>query len=240
MVDGDTDGAVDLELKPLVADLAARVGLDPAVADRLPEDTGTIEIVSEDQITAAQDIAKLIKGLAVVLTLLALGSFALAIYLGAGNRSATILGCGLGLIFAGLAVLAIRSVAGTAVVDALVENKSAMDAGEATWTIATSLLKSIAWTVIIYGLLFSVAAWLGSQARGSDLGSQGARTHPSRLPGARLRRPRCLAALVYFALAPTHGLRALLTVVPARRPRGIRRPGAAAPDGRGVPERVVG
>ena len=212
VVEGDGDGAVDLELKPLVADLATRVGLDPAVADRLPPDVGTIQIVGEDQITAAQNVAKLIKGLAIVFSLLFLGSFALAIYLARGNRPAAILGCGLGLIFAGIAVLAIRNVAGTAIVDALVTNESATDAGNATWSIGTSLLKSIAWTVIIYGLLFSLAAWLGSQARGASSARKVLapilRDYPGFVYGAL-----AVAALVYLALAPTHGFRALLTLL---------------------------
>lgn len=210
VVDGG-DGAVDLELKPLVADLATRIGLDPAVAEKLPEDVGTIQIVGEDEITAAQEVASLVKGLAIVFSILALGSLALAIYLSPGARSATILWCGLGLIAAGIAVLAVRKVAGDAVVEALVENESATDAGNATWSIGTSLLKSIAWTVIAYGLLFAVAAWLGSQARGAysvrKLLAPALRDHPGLVYGAV-----AVAALVYLALAPTHGLRALLTL----------------------------
>ena len=206
------DGAVDLDLEPLVADLATRVGLDPSVAERLPEDVGTIQIVGEDEIDAAQKVAKLIKGLAIVLSILALGCFGLAIYLARSDRTSAILWAGLGLIGAGIAVLAIRRVAGTAVVEALVENESAMDAGNATWSIGTSLLKSIAWTVIAYGVLFSAAAWLGSSTasarRVRGVLAPTLRDRPGLVYGGL-----AVAALLYFALAPTHGLRVLLTVV---------------------------
>ena len=211
VVEGDADGAVDLDLQELVADLATRVGIDPSVAERIPEDVGTIQIVGEDQIEGAQKIAKLAKGLAIILTILALGSFGLAIFLARGDRTSAILWSGLGLITAGIAVLAVRNVAGDAVVEALVKNESATDAGNATWSIGTSLLKSIAWTVIAYGVLFTIAAWLGSDTA-SARKVRGAlapilRDQPGLVYGALV-----VVALLYFALAPTHGLRALLTV----------------------------
>ena len=51
------------------------------------------------------------------------------------------------------------------VIDQLVNGDSAKPAAEATWTIATSLMTSIATTVIIFGVLFAAAGWLGSPDR---------------------------------------------------------------------------
>jgi hypothetical protein len=208
----DGDGAVDLELKPLVADLATQVGIDPAVADKLPPDVGRIQVVSEDQISTVQTGAKAIKGLAVILSILGLGSLALAIYLSPGTRTRTILWAGLALIGAGIAVLAIRKAAGGVIVDDLVVNETAKDAGDSTWEIGTSLLKSVAWTVIVFGLLFSAAAWLGSEARAAK--------SVRKVLAPTLREHAGLvyalvgfALLIYLALAPTHGLRAILTLL---------------------------
>jgi hypothetical protein len=204
-------GEVALELKPLVEQIADEVGLPPDVADRLPEDTASLTIIRADQIESAQKIVNLLKGLAIVFTLLALGSFALAIYLSEGRRPMTVLWCGLGLIAAGIVVLAARSLAGDAVVDSLVVNPSNEEAGSHAWSIGTSLMKSIGITAIIYGVLFVIASWLASATRSA--------TSVRRLLAPVLRDNPAwvygllgLAALIYFAFAPTHGLRAVLTL----------------------------
>lgn len=212
VVEGDRDGTVTLELRPLVAEVAARAGISANIASRLPPDVATLEVLSEDQIDTAQKIARLVRGLAILFSILALGLLGLAIYLARGYRTRTMVWCGAGLIVAGLGALTLRRVAGNAVVDALVTNENATDAGDATWSIGTSLMGSIAVTVIIYGILFGIAAWLGSD-------TASARAVRKRLAPILRERPALvygllvLAALVYFALAPTHGLRALLTLV---------------------------
>jgi hypothetical protein len=99
---------VNLELKPLVTDLADRVGISANVADKLPPDVGSLQILSEDQIDGAQKITKVMRGLALLLSLLALASFGIAIYLSRDHRPTTVLWSGVGLIIAGLAALAIR------------------------------------------------------------------------------------------------------------------------------------
>jgi hypothetical protein len=211
VVEGDRDATVTLELRPLVADLTERAGIGADVASKLPPEVATLEILSQDQIEAAQKVAKLVRGLAILFSILALGSLGVAIYLARGYRTTTMLWCGAGLIIAGVAALALRRVAGNAVVEALVTNESATDAGDATWSIGTSLMRGIAFTVIIYGVLFGIAALLGSETRS-------ARAVRKRLAPTLRDRPGlvygllAIAALVYLALAPTHGLRALLTL----------------------------
>ena len=73
----------------------------------------------------------------------------------------TVLLSGIGLVAAGFAVIVARQIAGGIVVDELVKTESAKPAGEAAWSIATSLMVSIATTVIVVGLLFALAGWLG-------------------------------------------------------------------------------
>jgi hypothetical protein len=205
-------GEVALELKPLVEQIADRVGLPPEVADRIPDDTATLTIIKEDQIESAQKMVSLLKGLAIVFTILGLGSFGLAIYLASDRRQMTVLWCGLVLILAGVAVLALRHLAGGEVVDSLVQNESNIEAGDHAWSIGTSLMRSIAITVLIYGALFVIASWLGSQTKSArrvrELLAPYLRDEPQWFYGALV-----LAALIYFAFAPTHGLRAVLTLL---------------------------
>jgi hypothetical protein len=205
-------GDVTLELKPLLAQVATELGLNPDITNKLPPDVASLTILHSDSIQAAQTIAKLIKGLSVLLTILALGCFALAIYLSAGRRPGTIVWCGIGLIFAGIVVFALRHVAGKAVVDALVVNDSATAAGNSVWSIGTSLMTSIATTVIIYGVLFVVAGWLASATSSAAWARKQLapvlRDHAALVYGLLVA-----AALIYFAFAPTHGLRAVLTLL---------------------------
>jgi hypothetical protein len=157
-------GEVDLRLRPLIIQVSNQLGLGKDLAARLPPDVGTLRILRSDQLALAQTIARLIRGLAIVSSLLALALFALAIYLSRGYRWITMLGVGIGLILVGIVVLILREVAGNVVVDQLA-SASAKPAGDAAWSIGTSLLASVARTIIVYGIFFVVAAWLASTHR---------------------------------------------------------------------------
>ncbi len=155
-------GDVTLNLGSLVTNLADQVGIGGQLAEKLPPDAGQITILRSDQLKTAQDVAVGIKGLALVLSLLTLLTFGLAIYLSRDGRWVTILFCGIGLVAAGFAVIVFREVAGGIVVDQLVTDESVKPAAEATWSIGTSLMTSIATTVIVFGVLLGIAGWLGS------------------------------------------------------------------------------
>lgn len=159
-------GEVDLKLRPLIIQVSNQLGLGGNIADQLPPDAGNLKILRSDQLGLAQTIAKVIRGLALVTTLLALALFALAIYLSRGYRWITVLGVGIGLILVGVVVLILRDVAGNVVVDQLASD-IAKPAGDAAWSIGTSLLASIARTIIVFGGFFVIAAWLASPHRSS-------------------------------------------------------------------------
>jgi hypothetical protein len=204
-------GEVSLQLRPLVANLAARVGVSADVAAKLPPNVAELRILKSDQIDTVRTIVKVVHGLALVLSLVALGCLALAIYLSRGRRQVTVLWCGIDLIVAGIAVFVIRKIAGDALVNSLASD-TAKPAAHAAWSIGTGLLTSIATTVIVYGALFVIASWLASPtASGRWMRRELApwlRDHPAWAYGLLI-----VVALIYFALAPTHGLRVLLTLV---------------------------
>lgn len=184
------EGEVTLNLGSLVTNLADQVGIGAQLADKLPPDAAQVTILRSDELKTAQDVAAGIKGLAIVLTLLTLICFGVAIYLSRDGRWVTVLFCGVGLVAAGFAVIVAREVAGGIVVDQLVKEESVKPAAEAAWSIGTSLMVSIATTVIVFGVLFGIAGWLGSP------------TGPAR-GTRRFTAPflRDYAAYVYTALA---------------------------------------
>jgi hypothetical protein len=161
---GTGEGNVTLRLRPLIIQLSDEVGLGGDVADKIPADVGNIKVLSSDELGLAQTIVKLINGIALATTILVLVLFGLAIYLSAGYRWITVLGVGVGLIVAGFVVLILRAVAGDVVVDQLAA-PDVQPAAEQAWAVSTSLLKSIAWSTIYYGVFFGIAAWLASPAR---------------------------------------------------------------------------
>lgn len=155
------NGEVDLKLRPLIVQVSDQLGIGGNIADKLPPDAGNLRILKSDQLGLAQTIAKLIRGLALVTTLLTLALLALAIYLSRGYRWVTVLGAGITLVAVGIVVLILRDVAGHVIVKQLATD-TAKPAADATWSIGTSLLASIAHEVIIYGFFFIIAAWLAS------------------------------------------------------------------------------
>jgi hypothetical protein len=206
------EGEVTLNLGSLVTNLADQVGIASQLADKLPPDAGQITILRSDELKAAQDIAVGIKGLALVLTLLTLLCFGVAIYISRDGRWVTVLFCGIGLVAAGFAVIVFREIAGGIVVDQLVKEESVKPAAEAAWSIGTSLMVSIATTVIVFGVLFGIAGWLGSPT-GS---AKGTRRFMS--PFLRDYVPYVYAGLVvlvcfWFLSASVQNLRSFLTTL---------------------------
>ena len=206
------EGKVTLQLGSLITNLADQVGIASQLADKLPPDAGQVTILRSDELKTAQDVAVAIKGLAIVLSLLTLLCFGLAIYLARDNRWVTILSCGIGLIAAGFAVIVAREIAGGIVVDQLVKEESVKPAAEAAWSISTSLMVGIATTVIVFGVLFGIAGWLGSPTGSART------TRRFMTPFLRDYVPYVYAGLAvlvcfYFLSAPTQNLRSFLTTL---------------------------
>jgi hypothetical protein len=206
------EGNVKLNLGSLLTNLAQQVGIGESLAEKLPPDAAQVEILKSDELKTAQDIAVAIKGLALLLSILTFVTFGGAIYLARDERWVTVLLSGIGLVAAGFAVIVVRHIAGGIVTDQLVKEESVKPAAEAAWSIGTSLMTSIATTVIVVGILFLVAGWLASPTSGARA------TRRLLAPVLRLHVAYVYAALAlivcfYFLSGPTHGLRAFLTTL---------------------------
>jgi hypothetical protein len=206
-----SEGNVTLNLGSLVTNLANQVGIGANLAEKLPPDAGQITILHSDQLKTAQNIVKAVKGLAIVLSLLTFIAFGLAIYI-SRERWVTILFCGVGLVAAGFAAIVFREVAGGVVVNQLVTNQTVKPAVEETWSIATSLMVSIATTVIVIGVLFGIGGWLASP-------TDSARSSRRVMAPALRDWPAYVYALlavivgIYFLSAPVQNLRSFLTTL---------------------------
>ncbi len=206
------EGTVKLQLGALITNLADQVGIGADLAERLPPDAGEITILRSDELDTAQNITAAIKGLALVLSILTLLTFGLAVYLSRDGRWVTVLFCGVGLIAAGFAVIVARQATGGIVLDQLVVDESIRPAADRAWSISTSLMVSIATTVIVFGALAVLAGWLGSPV------SSARATRKAAAPVLRDHVAYVYAGLavligIYFLSAPTQNLRSFLTTL---------------------------
>ncbi len=158
-------GQVTLDLGSLLTKVGEQIGVGDAIAAKVPPEAGRLTILESDQISTAQSVAKVIRGLPIVLTLLVLVLYGLAIYLAGPRRRQALRSAGLGFVAAGILALLLRGLAGTAVVDALTANEAAKPAAEAVWEIGTSLLVTVAASAIAFGVLVFLGAWLAGPTK---------------------------------------------------------------------------
>ena len=123
-------GDVTLDLKALLGQTAERFGVGGRAGAQIPDDAAQITILHADRLELAQDAVRFLRALALVLVAVALGLFALAVYVARGWRREALRACGIGFLFAGAAALVARSLAGDAVVDALATTEAARPAAE--------------------------------------------------------------------------------------------------------------
>jgi hypothetical protein len=206
------NGEVVLDLRALVTQLAGTVGLGDRAASALPADAGRLVIMRADQLKTAQNVAKGIRHLSIISTIVSFVLFGLAIFLARGRRRLTLRTTGWCFFGVGLFCLLVRRLAGGWIVDALVRAESVKPAANDTWDIATGLLRAIALAFVIYGLLVVAAAWLAGPSRSAQAVRRalapGMRDHPWRVYAG--------VGLVYLLVlvwAPTPAFRHIVPIL---------------------------
>ncbi len=182
------NGVVALQLHPLLVQLASQLGLQEQLTSvqsklqgssgatarstvqqklgvTLPPLSGNIVILRSSQLKTAQNIVKAIKGLALVLPLIALGLLILAVWLDEGRRRVAVRTAGWCLVGIGLIVVLARRLIGDAVVNSLVTVPSNKPAVHQAFAIGTSLLYNAAIALITYGAVLVLAAWIAGSTR---------------------------------------------------------------------------
>jgi hypothetical protein len=154
------NGKVVLDLKSLLEQLQAQVGIGGRVAGALPAGAAQITVLESDQLATAQDVAKLIDGLPIVLTALSLLLFAAALLLAPDVRRHTVRGYGIGLLAAGAASIATIAWAGDYVVGSLSDTAATEPVVRAVWDVYDTLLIEAATATIGYGAVMVLGAWL--------------------------------------------------------------------------------
>lgn len=161
---------VVLDLRPLLGEVAQRVGLGPDFVNRLPAGKGRLVLIRKDQLDTLESAADLLRGLPIVVIALMLIALGTAVALAPERRREVLRNCGIGLLIAGLFVLILRRLLGDHIVDAVTGHGVAAPAAADTWTIATSLLAAIATSTLLVGAVVIVGTWFagpGERATGA-------------------------------------------------------------------------
>jgi hypothetical protein len=204
-------GVVTLDLGRVLAQVDARTGIGGRAAAKLPPGAANVVILRSDDLRSAQNVARGVRALAIVLTTLTLVLFGAAIGLARGWRREALRAVGVGFVVAGIGALLARRVAGTQIVDALAPTAAVRPAAESVWRIETSVLVSVAGATIAYGVVAVLSAWLAGRT------SAAVATRRALAPYLREAAPAygALAILVLLLLvwAPTQALRQPLTAL---------------------------
>jgi hypothetical protein len=158
-------GAVILDLRPIVSDLATRLGAPASTAEKIPNNIAHIKIISSQSLEAMQTAVRLLRSLALILPLLVLALFAGALALARGHRPRTLVNIGLVCVGSALVVLIARSIVGSKVVDTLATTEAVRPAANAAWSIGTSVLVDVADGLIFIGVVVVLAGLLAGGSR---------------------------------------------------------------------------
>lgn len=156
----DDDGVlaqrgVILDLRPQLGVLAQRLGVRNAATG----DKATVKILKGDQLDTARKAVNALKAVRWISALLAVIVLIAMVAVWPDTARGLVV-AGLTLIIAALIVLTVRRVAGREVVSAITNDGTTADAARATWTVLTSLLRQIAGTAIVLGVLCVLGGWL--------------------------------------------------------------------------------
>jgi hypothetical protein len=158
-------GAVVLDLRPMLGEVAEKVGAPTSLVNKIPPKVAQLRIVTSKQLNTMQNAVNLLRSLALVLPLLVVAMFALAVYLARGRRRQTLIAVGCAFIGAGLVVVVVRGIVGNKVVDSLATTEAVKPAAEAAWSIGTSVLSDIAWSTVLIGIPVILAGILAGPTK---------------------------------------------------------------------------
>jgi hypothetical protein len=156
---GVQERSLSLDLKSLVGEVASGTGLPAKAADKLPANVANVEIASSEQLDNVRQLLHLFKTIVWLLLGLAVAAFAGAIALAADRRK-TVLKVGGCMMFAAIAMLAFRTLAGKAIVDSLADAPNAHAIAGDVWSIATRLMVDVAQGSFLFGFFVVLGAWL--------------------------------------------------------------------------------
>ena len=163
-----TGGNVVLDLRPVMVRLGDRFGFLGNLEQTLPPDAGRVTILRSDELDTAQSLTQALKTVANWIWVPALLAWAAALWLVPGRRRKEVRAIAVGLVVAAVALLIVRRVAGSYLVDNLTQSDSVRPAVSSFWEILSDGLAEAAWALLVVGVIGWIGSWLtgeGARAR---------------------------------------------------------------------------
>ena len=158
-------GVVRLGLRPILIEASKRVGFGENLAARIPADAGQVEVLRSDQLGTVQNVVRLLSGVSNFLPFLALGLYGLALWLSRDRRREALRNAGVSLVAGGVVLLLVVGVVRSIVLDRIVTEPEARDAGNAVWAIIVNPLNGALWAAVALGAVLTVGAVLAGPGR---------------------------------------------------------------------------
>ena len=155
-----SNGRAVLDLRPIVLQAAKRIGLGAGLEKRLPASAGQVTIFRSGDLASVERATRVLNAVANWFWVLAIAVWGFAIWLAGPARRSILRAIAVGLVLAGAALLALRSIAGQYVVDSLVPVDWARPVASTTWSVLTVRLADSGWTTAGVGVAALAGIWL--------------------------------------------------------------------------------
>ncbi len=163
------NGAVVIDVRSLLAELAKELPISAGLADKLPPGAGVIKLFDAQQVDTAQTVTRVLRFVADWIWALALVAWVGAVFI-ARDRRKELRAIAIGFVVVGFLLLAARRFSGRYLVDQLSTSASSEDAQQQSWDIITRLLADAAWATIGVGAIALAGIWVaGPGRRGSQV-----------------------------------------------------------------------
>jgi hypothetical protein len=159
------NGAVTLDLRPLIQRLATRLGVEDKLKANADPSAGQLVIMTSSQLKSAQKAVKVLKALSSLLVIVVFALYVLVIYLARGRRRVMLGATGASLVLVGLVVAALLRILSPVIVDSIVKVDANKHPVGLILAIETSLMRDIAILLVIYGVLVLLATVLAGPNR---------------------------------------------------------------------------
>ncbi|HSP28046.1 MAG TPA: hypothetical protein VLN74_05805 [Ilumatobacteraceae bacterium] len=152
-------GALVVDLREMLIQVADRLGLPGAIVERIPEDAGRLVVFESDQLDAVQQAVRVINVLSLYLFILVVVLYAAAVVL-ASDRRVALRNVGVAVVVGSVLLLIAQRITIDVSVDQLARAERGRDAVAAIVSIATGLLNELAWAWLGIGVVIAAYAVL--------------------------------------------------------------------------------
>lgn len=147
------NGVVKVDARLILEDVAHKLGLSGNLVGKIPASAGSFVVYESDHLSTAQAAYKAANNLRWIFALLTIALYVLALALASGRRRRAVIWMGVSFVVVALLVLIAQSLGRSAVVDSLAQTSAVVPAVTDVYNIATELLRKMASSLLVTGLL---------------------------------------------------------------------------------------